>query len=163
MSHRIRVVERDATLAISKRMPVMLAGIGPALGATFGELYGHLAMSGVEPAGPPFVVYHSMPTPDQPLDIEVCAPVSAMTEAPIGCTVGWIPGGSFATLLHVGPYEAIGAAYDQLTTWVERHHRELVGPPRETYLSEPETPPAEIRTILEWPVGEARVPVGARS
>ena len=163
MSHRIRVVEHEAILALSKRMPVRLAGIGPTLGETFGDLYGHLAMSGVEPAGPPFVLYHSMPTADLPLDIEVCAPVSALAEAPAGCTVGWIPGGSFATLLHVGPYEAIGSAYDELATWVERHHRELVGPPRETYLSEPETPPAEIRTILEWPVSEARVPVGARS
>jgi effector-binding domain-containing protein len=163
MSHRIRVMEREAILAISRRRPVMLDGIGPALGETFGELYGHLAMSGVDPAGPPFVIYHDMPTPDLPLDVEVCAPIAALTDAPAGCTVGWIPGGSFATLVHRGPYETIGAAYGELVTWAERHHRELVGPPRETYLSEPETPPAEIRTIVEWPVSEARVLVGATS
>jgi effector-binding domain-containing protein len=163
MSHRIRAEERDAILAISRRQPVMLAGIGPALGEAFGQLYGHLAMRGVDPAGPPFVIYHSEPVPDLPLDIEVCAPIAAPTDAPAGCSVGYVPGGTFATLVHRGPYETISGAYEELAAWAGRHHRELVGPPRETYLSEPDTRPADIRTIVEWPVSAARMPVGAKS
>lgn len=159
MGHRIRVEARDAILVISKRWTVRLDAIGPAIGGTFGELYGYVALVGVEPAGPPFLVCHSSPLPDGTMDVEVCCPIARPIDPPPGCGVGYVPGGTFATLVHRGPYETVGAAYAKLGTWAGRHHRDLVGPPREIYLSRPGTRAADIRTMIEWPVGEARVPV----
>jgi AraC family transcriptional regulator len=163
MGHRIRVEARDAVLVISKRRIIALDGVGPMIGETFGELYGHLAMYGVAPAGPPFLVCHSMPLPDGTMDVEVCAPIARPVDPPPGCGVGYVPGGTFATLVHRGPYDTIGGAYEELASWAGRHHRDLVGPPREVYLSEPGTRPADVRTMVEWPVSEVRVPVDLTS
>ncbi len=67
-----------------------------------------------------------------------------------------MPAGSFASLLHVGPYDTLGVAYETLTRWVHAHELITAGPPREVYLSEPGTPPAELNTVIEFPVAAAR-------
>ena len=157
MPYDVKVVERPALLVAGKRALVPVAEIGPTLAGAFGEIYGFLGMRGIAPAGAPFVIYHGVPDPGLPFDLEICAPVSAAPAAPpAGWEVHELPAGSFASLVHVGPYDSIGEAYAWLETWI--HHNDLVpaGPPREVYLSEPNTPPAEIRTIVEFPV--ARVP-----
>ena len=59
-----------------------------------------------------------------------------------------------ASLLHVGPYDTLGEAYAQIETYVAEHGLQKVGPPREFYYSEPEVPPAETRTLIEWPVNQ---------
>ena len=45
--------------------------------------------------------------------------------------------------------------------WPAEHGYAIAGPPREVYLSEPETPPEQIRTIVELPVEEVDAPVTA--
>jgi len=92
--------------------------------------------------------------------MEICAPVARTTDPPAGWQMQELPASTFVTLLHVGPYDTIGAAYDSLTAWIGAHDLAIAGPPREVYLSEPETPPEQIRTILEFPVfgGAAQVP-----
>jgi effector-binding domain-containing protein len=58
----------------------------------------------------------------------------------------------FASTLHVGPYDTLGQAYDGLDAWLADHGYAKAGPPREVYLSEPSTPPAATRTVIEVPV-----------
>lgn len=154
MGHEVHVGRREAALVISKRFPVRLSEIGGALGRSFGEVYGHLGAHGVETQGPPFVIYHEVPAGDEPFDVEVCAPIGRPAEAPPGWELQELPAGRFATLMHVGPYDSIGATYEELTTWLGAHDMAVAGPPREVYLSEPSTPPAETRTIIEFPVSE---------
>ena len=103
-----------------------------------------------------------MPDGDEPFDVEVCAPVAGPVEAPAGWALQERPAGRFATLMHVGPYDTIGGAYDELTGWIGAHGLVVAGPPREVYLSEPSTPPAQTRTIIEFPVEEvaAALPFG---
>jgi effector-binding domain-containing protein len=155
MEREVKVGRREATIVVSKRLPVRLSQIGPVMGGAFGEVYGFLGPRGVEPNGPPFVIYHGAPAGDDPFDIEICAPVVRETEPPAGWRVQALPAGLFATLLHVGPYETIGAAYGTLAAWIGAHGLVMAGPPREVYLSEPATPPDQVRTIIEWPVAEA--------
>jgi effector-binding domain-containing protein len=155
MEREARIGPRDATIVVSKRLPVRLSEIGPVMGAAFGEVYGFLGARGVQPYGPPFVIYHGMPSGDDPFEIEICAPVARAPEPPAGWVVQVLPAGTFATLLHVGPYDTIGAAYQALTEWVGTHGLTVAGPPREVYLSEPSTPPDQTRTIIEFPVTEA--------
>ena len=155
--HEVKLRERDAALVVSRRLPVRLSGIGETLGTAFGEVYGHLgAVGAAEPAGPPFVIYHGRPVDDEPFDIEVCAPISRAIDPPGGWLVQELPAGSFASLLHVGPYDTLGVAYETLTNWVHAHELIIAGPPREVYLSEPGTPPAEVNTVIEFPVAAAR-------
>lgn len=161
MEREVKVGPRDAITVVSKRMPVRLSAIGPAMGAAFGEVYGFLGARGIAPFGPPFVIYHGTPSEDDPFDIEICAPVSGAADAPPGWQVQVLPAGTFVTLLHVGPYDTVGAAYATLSAWVGAHGLVFAGPPREVYLSEPSTPPDQIRTIIEFPVFAAGVAAAA--
>lgn len=161
MTHEVKVAPRDATLVMSKRVPVRISEIGPVMGAAFGEAYGHLAAHEVPDAGPPFVIYHGVPHGDDPFDIEICAPVGRAIDPKEGWQLSELPAGTFATLVHVGPYDTIGAAYDELGRWLDAHGFVVTGAPREVYLSEPDVPPAEIRTIVEYPVSEVHATVAA--
>lgn len=156
-----RLRERGPATIVSRRDMVTLANIGSVIGEGFGEVYGFVAPSGAA-AGEPFVVYHGAPSQDdRPFEIEVCAPVSRVVQAPAGWTVSELPAGTFASVLHVGPYDTIGAAYVELQAWIAREGFALAGAPREVYLSEPGTPPQDIRTVVEFPVVQstAEVPI----
>ncbi|MDA8236833.1 MAG: GyrI-like domain-containing protein [Chloroflexi bacterium] len=159
MEHQVTIGEREATLVVTKRVSTTVAGIGGVLGRAFGEVYGSLAAGGAAPDGPPFVIYHGSPATGEPFDVEICAPVARRVEPPPGWRTEELPAGTFLTLLHVGPYEALGAAYATLQAWVATHDLTVTGPPREVYLSEPGTPPAATRTIIEFPVATAPRPV----
>ncbi len=163
MEHEVKVGQREAALVMAKRVAVRLSEIGRVMGSAFGEVYGHLGARGIEPAGEPFVIYHGMPQADLPFDIEICAPIGRATdEAPDGWCVQELPAGTFATLVHVGPYDTVGASYETMGAWIEAHGLEAAGPPREVYLSPPDTPPERIRTVIEFPVVEMVAPVTAR-
>ena len=161
MGHEVKLGQREAALVVSKRLPVRLSEIGGVIGTAFGEVYGHLGARGVGAEGPPFVIYHGMPAGDDPFDVEICAPVSRAIDPPAGWAVQELPAGSFVTLVHVGPYDTLRVAYDTITAWIGAHGLAVAGPPREVYLSEPETPPEAIRTIVEFPVVEAAAPAVA--
>jgi len=159
MGNEVKVRRREAAFVVSKRIRVTLAEIGSTIGGAFGEVYGYLGVHGAVPEGPPFIIYHGSPASGEPFEIEICAPVPVPVEPPAGWQLQELPAGLFATLLHVGPYDTIGAAYAQLMTWPGAHGLAVAGPPREVYLSEPETPPEQIRTMVELPVVEASSPV----
>lgn len=159
MGREVKVGWREATLVVAKRMPVTVPEIGGVLSGAFREVYAHLGAHRAVPDGPPFVIYHEMPRPGEPFEIEICAPVRMPLQPPAGWALTELPAGEFATLLHVGPYDTIGASYTEIMGWPGEHGFAVAGPPREVYLSEPSTPPEKIRTILELPVVRVAVPV----
>jgi AraC family transcriptional regulator len=152
--------DREAALVISKRFPVTPSEIAGAMGTAFGEVYGHLGAMQVEGNGPPFVIYHEVPSADEPFEIEVCAPVGSAVDPPAGWQTQELPAGTFVTLLHVGSYDSLATTYDALTAWIGEHDLAVAGPPREVYLSDPGTPPERTRTIVEFPVARVAAPVG---
>jgi effector-binding domain-containing protein len=158
MEPQARIEQRPATTVLTKRFRVRLSGIGEAMSGAFGEVYRHIGARGVTPAGPPFVIYPEMPSQEEPFDIEVCAPVPGPMEAPVGWELSELPGSRVATLVHLGPYDTVGASYEALSTWIATQGLSPAGPPREIYLSPPETPPEKIQTVIEFPVEDA-VPV----
>ncbi len=158
MEHQAKVGERDAVLVMSKRFPVRLSTIGGAIGAAFGDAYRFVGAGGTGTEGMPFVIYHGMPVGDEPFDVEVCVPVAGSTEPVEGWRLQELPAGSFATLVHVGPYADLGRTYEALTAWVAAHDLVVAGPPREVYLTGPDVPQSEARTVVEFPV--TRAPAG---
>jgi effector-binding domain-containing protein len=159
MDREVQVAHRKAVTVVSRRVLVTLADIGRVIASSFQEVYGGPAARGITPAGPPFVVYHGTPLGGTPFEIEICAPVGPAAGAPAGWQVQELPAGSFATLLHVGPYETLGTAYTAIETWIRGHGLTVAGPPRETYLSEPGTPPEAVQTLIEFPIVEVAAPV----
>jgi len=160
MEHEVHVVERPALRVVAKRLPVAIESIGPTLAAAFGEVYGAIGAAGAEAAGPPFVIYHSMPQPGTPLDIEVCAPITGPFEPRDPWRLLTLPAGTFASRLHVGPYTTIGTTYDALSAWIPANGYAIAGPPREAYLSPPSTPPDQTQAVVEFPVVRVSVAVG---
>jgi effector-binding domain-containing protein len=152
MQTDFKVRDRGPAIVLSQRASVRLSSIGAAIGAGFAEVYGFLGPLGAA-SGEPYVIYHGAPGPgDRPFEIEICAPIGRAVEAPAGWSVTELPAGTFASVIHVGPYGALGATYDELERWIARQGLAIAGPPREVYLSEPSTPPADTRTVVEFPV-----------
>jgi effector-binding domain-containing protein len=160
MEHVVHLADRPALRVVSKRVSVGIESIGPTLAQAFGEVYAMIGAADVGTAGPPFVIYHSMPEPGQPLDMEICAPVDGTLEPRDPWRLVDLPAGMFASRKHVGPYDTVGETYDALTAWIPEHGYTVAGPPREVYLSEPSTPPELTETIIEFPVAKVPMPVG---
>jgi effector-binding domain-containing protein len=161
MQTGFKVRDRGPALILSQRTTVRLATIGEAIGAGFAEVYGFLAPQAVA-SGEPFVIYHGAPGPgDRPFEIEICAPISRTIDPPAGWAVVELPAGTFASVVHVGSYDSLGVTYDELERWIAGRDLAIAGPPREIYLSEPSTPPADTRTVVEFPVVPAKAAVPA--
>ncbi len=154
----VKVRQRESAIALTKRCAVRIPDIGTVISSAFGEVYGYLGGHRVTTSDPPFVIYMTMPSPDQPFEIEVCAPVRGAIDPPTGWRLTELPAGTFASTVHAGSYETLGQTYERFDGWLTEHGYAKAGPPREVYLSEPATPPDLTRTVIEYPVVVA--PVG---
>lgn len=160
MDTDIKVRDRSVTTVLSKRRNVRVSEIGGVISTAFGEVYAYLGARQVPATEPPFIIYHGAPGPgDAPFEIEICAPIRRPIDPPAGWQLVELPPGPFASTVHIGPYATLGETYDRLHAWLPAHGYALAGAPREVYLSEPSTPPAETRTVVEFPV--ARVEAAA--
>jgi effector-binding domain-containing protein len=68
-----------------------------------------------------------------------------------------LPGCTGVSLIHKGPYEELCRSYQVLEERFREHELELVGDPREIYLTDPqEVPdPADYVTEIVWPISPA--------
>ena len=145
------LIERSAqpVLSIRARTPVQ------DLPALFGKVYGtigqYLGELRQQPAGAPFTAYYNMDMQD--LDVEIGFPVAGPLPGKGEVMAGEIPAGRYAACLHIGPYNAIGAAYDALQVWLTEHGYEAMGVSYEFYLNDPQqVPPQELQTQVLFPV-----------
>nr|BFE79612.1 hypothetical protein GCM10020093_022130 [Planobispora longispora] len=92
--------------------------------------------------------------PDEPLPVTVALDLGAAGDAPGPPAAPWLrpppgtsadllPGGDFARVTHVGPYDQITLAYHAIFTWCAERGHPVRGPVREVYLSDPATTPPE--------------------
>ena len=152
MEYPVQVKVAPARLVLARRVTVDAKDLGPTIGQTLGEAYGHLGQAGIAPAGPPVVVFHDRLVDGERWDIEICAPASRVGTPPSGFEFRELPGGHVVTTIHRGPYEAMEPAYRAMTEWMGEHDYEPAGAPREIYLTDPNTAPDNIETAIEWPV-----------
>lgn len=159
MDTEVKLRQRAAAIALTHRRKVRLTEIGRVIQTSFGEVYGYLGAHRVTPHDPPFLIYHGAPGPGrEPFEIEICAPISRPIDPPMGWRLTELPAGTFASTVHVGPYDTLGQTYDRLDAWLRAQGYAKAGPPREVYLSEPSTPPELTRTVVEYPVDVVKAP-----
>jgi effector-binding domain-containing protein len=124
-----------------------------------GRLYGWVAQHGLQPMGMPGAVY--LTAPDEVPESEAlwelqAALAGSPSPAPpdeSGCGVRLNPALTVAFAMHRGPYETVGATYEQLAHWIVAEGYQMAGPPQELYLSDPnEVPPEEYLTEIRFPV-----------
>ncbi|MFG2087095.1 MULTISPECIES: MerR family transcriptional regulator [unclassified Spirillospora] len=76
-----------------------------------------------------------------PLDVEEEFDVRVVVQAADGDDL--LPGGSFASAVHVGPYEEIPLTVHGVLAWFGDYGHTPAGPVREVYLNDPATTPPE--------------------
>ena len=126
----------------------------------YGTLYGWLESQGLTAIGMPHAVYRTLPDegPESQADWELLAPVSDTQDADEnanGLGVRHLESTPVAFVMHKGPYDSVGPAYDQLVRWIATNGYEIAGPAEEVYFSDPQTPPEETLTEIRFPVRSA--------
>ena len=129
--------------------------------AAFGTLYGWVASRGLVPSGLPSGVFMTDPVEGEAAARwELRAPIAGdPPDAPAdtsgsGCGIKHLPPREVASAVHRGPYDQVGAAYEELASWVLANDFTVVGPPEELYMSEPSTPAEETLTEIRLPVAK---------
>jgi effector-binding domain-containing protein len=105
--------------------------LGEAMGDRIQALSGYIQERGVQPAGPPFVRYHTFGETET--DFELGVPVVKPAAGEGRIAGGQLPGGPAVTTWHFGPHDKLGDAYARIESWLKEHGREPDGPAREVY------------------------------
>jgi len=131
---------------------------GQAIRSSFGTLIAYANEMGVyTPDQPPLIILHQY-TPKEPqdggTDFEVCLPIPHLFEGTRGIVSTLLPGGTVASVVHVGPYHELELIYPMLGSWIEVHGYVITGPPRNLILTNHalETDSAGYQTEVQWPI-----------
>lgn len=150
MSHNCELKEQIAQPALTVRTHAAVQDLPQLFGKSYGEIMQYLAELGEQPAGMPFAAYYNMDM--QNLDVEIGFPVTRKLAGKGNIQPSEFPGGRLATVMHIGPYDQCGPAYEALTNWIKDHGYEATGVAYEVYMDGPDTPPQEIRTQIIYPL-----------
>jgi effector-binding domain-containing protein len=150
MAYRYQLKEQVAQPALSVRAHAAVSELPALFGRAYGAIMQYLGELGEQPAGMPFAAYYNMDM--QNLDVEIGFPVARRLAGRGEIQASEFPGGRLASVMHVGPYDQVGPAYEALAQWVKERGYEATGVAYELYYSGPETPPEEIRTEIVFPL-----------
>jgi effector-binding domain-containing protein len=151
------LLERAPQPTAVVRSTIAVTEIPKFLGHAYEAVMRVLASQGITPVSEPFAYYLGAPTTT--VDLEAGFPVAVPCAAGGEVVPSELPGGTFATGMHVGPYETMVETYQHLTTWITAHGLVPGEAMWETYLSDPqqEPDPTKWRTQIFWPVTPASV------
>lgn len=151
MNAPCEIVERDVQPSLVIRTRCSVEDLPRVLGEAYQKIVTHLGNSGHSPAGPPFVAYHNDDMQD--LDLEIGFPVKEALQTEGDIEASEIPQGSYASTMHIGPYNQVAGAYQRLSSWVETEGRKPAGPAYELYLNDPATTPeSALQTLILFPL-----------
>ena len=117
MSDNPEIAERAEQPYVAIQADVTMQEL-PGLADRFGEVFGWLAEHGVAPAGPPFFRYNVIDMA-RLLKVEAGVPVPAAVEGDDRVIAGVLPAGRYGTAIHVGPYDGLIGAVDDLLRWAD--------------------------------------------
>lgn len=150
MEYQCELKEQAAQPALSVRTHAAVQDLPALFGKAYGAIMQYLAELGEQPVGMPFAAYYDMNM--QNMDVEIGFPVGRPLAGKGEIQASEFPGGKLASVMHIGPYDQMGPAYDALTQWVKAQGYDATGVAYELFYSEPETPPMEIRTEIMFPL-----------
>ncbi len=152
MSYDIELKDIEGTDVVGVTLKTSPESVGTDAAPAFHQVFDGLAARGIGPAAPPRMVYHEMG--EDSWTVEVCVPVSGVTEAPDGLTLRRMNGGRAVTTFHRGPYDELGMAYGELEMWIEKNGLTPVDLPYDVYLNDPSqvTDASKLETQVVWPV-----------
>ena len=150
------VKELPLTRVISK---TQRGSVGELTGKLIGDIVGVVyhpdnQRNLVKMTGPLMSLYHEENPKLDDMIVSVAVPVTgkiSVTDPDV--EILNLPAVKVLSLVHKGPYESIGLAYQQLMEYASAQGIELTGPLRELYLNNPqETTPENIMTEIQAPI-----------
>ncbi|MFJ5956440.1 GyrI-like domain-containing protein [Paenarthrobacter sp. NPDC092416] len=140
----------QTTAVVRERVP--MAGLTAFFGRALGAVVAAAQAQHASPTGPPFAMYHGMPT--DTVDVEAGFPITPNFAASGDVVNGTLPEADAFEATHKGPYDTLDRTY---TLILERMSAEGLTPSDtmwEWYLSDPEKQPdpATWQTRVVWPV-----------
>jgi effector-binding domain-containing protein len=152
MSYEIKIKEVEPATVTGMTFDVTADTIGPESGRAYQRIYEILGQEGVNPVAPPRLLYHEMN--DDAWKIETCVPIGGSAPKNEELTTYEAPGGRAVTTLHVGPYDELGIAWNELRREVSSKGYETTGAPYDLYLNDPNEvrDPTKFETELVWPI-----------
>lgn len=117
MSENAEIIERPEQPYVAISADVTMEQLS-GLADRFGEVFGWLAGHGVAPAGPPFFRYHVIDM-ERLLNVEAGVSVQAPVEGDDRVIAGVLPAGRYGSAIHVGPYDGLIGAVDDLLHWAD--------------------------------------------
>jgi DNA-binding transcriptional MerR regulator len=126
---------------VSRTKKVRVPELERFINETIGELW-----KATEPSGSAFTLYHGEVNEEDDGPVEVCVPTAGGDKQ--------LPAGEVAFTIATGEqcrFPEIIGAYDAVARWAKEHGRELEGPPREIYHSDPHKG-EEDRFEIAWPI-----------
>lgn len=120
-----------------------------------GEVVGFIMAKGLQMMGPPFSVFFNNPqeVPVEEVMYEIGIPFAGEAEEEGRVKIKTEPERLVLSTVYKGPYNECGNAIGALAEHAYKNGYEIVGPPMETYISDPnETPKSDLITEMSFPV-----------
>ena len=145
-------LQRAAPLRVARRtIATSVERLVPESSEALYALLADLRRTGWEECGP-ILCENEDPDPDGRQVVHVCASVGPAQRID-GAALLDLPGGDFARLLHVGPFESLGIAYHALHVFAQERGHERRGAMREIYRNDPaDVAPEAIETEVWMPI-----------
>jgi DNA-binding transcriptional MerR regulator/predicted transcriptional regulator YdeE len=116
------------------------------------SLFDELRAAGREVWSPVFCMNDDRGS-DEHIVVHACVRVESPVPDLPQARINEVPGGEFAVVTHVGPYEQLGLAYHALYAWAQEHGHESRGLVREIYVNDPaNVRPEALQTDLLLPL-----------
>lgn len=117
----------------------------------FTKLFTDLGKAGIEIQGTPFALYHTW---GETSKFDCCVPVEEITLPIKGISSSTLPENNYAIIKYVGDYAGMLAPYTYMEKWLEMSMKEVNGPVREVYKTDPESEPdpAKWITYIMFPI-----------
>jgi len=128
--------------------------------SVIGEIVRYAVANGAQLTGMPIALMHE-PGGEAAMKadregaavIDVAFPIAKAVKGSDTVTCYELPGGRMARIVHKGPYDACGPAYNTLFNWLAKEGLRVTGFPREVSLNDPRTvKPEELLTGIYAPV-----------
>ena len=120
-----------------------------------GEVVGFIMAKQLQIMGPPYGVYYNSPqeVPVEELTYEIGMPFAGEAEEEGRVKIKTTSEQLVLLTAYKGPYDECGMAIEAIAQYAYENGYEIIGPPMETYISDPnETPESELETEMSFPV-----------
>jgi flavin reductase (DIM6/NTAB) family NADH-FMN oxidoreductase RutF/effector-binding domain-containing protein len=150
-TYQCRLIDKPAQPTLTIRYQEAAGNIQQIIGQALFAIARYAGELGVDPAGAPFVAYHGMNGYN--MDVEIGFTFEQKIKGKDNIQTNEIPGGKYASCIHIGPYDQLGRARAALNQWMLKNGYNGTGVSYEFYLNNPQRiPPDKLETQIIFPL-----------